>query len=57
MESEPSESGRRRPGPPEPRVQLDVPWDEAVAKMIRTPPMPEGEKRKRPKPRNSGDDG
>ena len=39
-----SEPERRRPGPPEPRVKIDMPWEEAAEKMIRTPPMPKGEK-------------
>ena len=36
-----------KPGPVPDRVKIDVPWEEAAAKMIRTPPMPKGEKKTR----------
>lgn len=40
-----SNSEPRRPGPKADRVKIEVPFEEAVDRMLRAPPMPKGEKK------------
>lgn len=51
MTDENYHGNRRRPGPPEPRFVIEGDWEDAAAKLIRTPVPPGGvpkpEKRKR----------
>lgn len=44
----------KKPGPEPERVKIEVPWDEAAARMIRTPPMPKGEREKRDRKPSTG---
>jgi len=54
-----NERETKKPGPPEPRLKIEGDWEEAAAKIIRTP-VPEGgvpEKPKRERKGKAGDGG
>ncbi|HET7462158.1 MAG TPA: hypothetical protein VFJ82_12955 [Longimicrobium sp.] len=45
---------KKKPGPPEPRVKVPGSWEDAAAKMIRTPPLPKVERERVTRPRRRG---